>query len=143
MSGGKVKVEGLKELRKALRTMSKDDTYKQDLRGAGLSAAKIAETEARANARRGSVTKSGKHATMGSVAIASIKAGAGQARATLTGGRASLPYFVPWNFGGRAKQFPRAAEPDHAMWKAVSEKQPEIVKVYTDGIERLTGKHFR
>src|ERR1044071_6153669 len=87
MASPQVRVEGMRELRRSLKKMSEDDTYKTELRGAHKRVASIVSDAAQANARRGATTKMGKHATMGHVAIASIRPLAGQARATIAGGR--------------------------------------------------------
>lgn len=140
-----VRVEGLKELRKELRALEGDDAWKGELREAGKAAAEVVAAEARRTAASGRSTLSGANATMGSRAVATIRALAGQTRATVAGGKASVPHFGGWEFGstGRFRQFPaKARKGSHNIYPAIEAKQREIVRVYGDRIDVLMKKHF-
>lgn len=144
MSSGRVRVEGLKELRKACRTLAQDDAWKGDLRTAGKAAAEVVAAESRRTASSGLSTLSGKAASMGGAAVATIRALAGQTRATVAGGKASVPYFGGWEFGssGAYRQFPAKAKTSHNIYPAIEKKSSEIVQIYGDHIDVLTKKHF-
>lgn len=141
----RVRVEGLKELRKELRTLEGDDSWKADLRAAGKDAAEIVAAEARRTAAAGRSTLSGKAATMGAAAVASIRSLAGQTRATVAGGKASIAYFGGWEFGsaGHYRQFPaKARNGSHNIYPAIDTKRDEVIEIYGDRIDVLTKKHF-
>ena len=140
----RIEVTGLKELRKELRALESDGTWKAELRAAGKAAAEVVATEARRTASQGQVTLAGTPASMGGAAVASIRALAGQTRATVAGGKASIPYFGGWEFGsgGAYRQFPRKAGSSHNLYPAIERKRGEVVRVYGDEIDRLTKRHF-
>lgn len=142
---GRVRVEGLKELRKELRSLEGDDAWKGELREAGKAAAEVVAAEARRTAAGGRSTLAGSNATMGSRAVASIRALAGQTRATVAGGKGTIPYFGGWEFGstGRYRQFPaKARNGSHHIYPAIDSKQDEIVRLYSGRIDILMKKHF-
>lgn len=139
MARAEITVIGLRELRRDLKALDNEGGYKPRLREAGLRVARIVADEARANARRGATTLAGTRATMGSVAIESIRPLAGQARATVAGGRKSLPYYTGWEFGsaGRNRQFPATRSGGYNLYPAVVSKRGEVLAAYRAEIERL------
>jgi hypothetical protein len=140
-----IKVTGLKELRRTLKEMEGDDSWRAELASVNREAADVAVTEAQSLARRGGTTLAGSHASMGSTAIATIRAGGGATRATITGGRASVPWWGGWNFGsgGAHRQFPNKGNPDNSLYKSIENKRDEITETYTRGIDRFTAAKFR
>lgn len=132
MARAEITVIGLRELRRDLKALDNEGGYKPRLREAGLRVARIVADEARANARRGATTLAGTRATMGSVAIESIRPLAGQARATVAGGRKSLPYYTGWEFGSAGRN--RSIS---ARYPAVVSKRGEVLAAYRMEIERL------
>ena len=139
-----IRVEGLKELQKELRTLESDGTWKPELRAAGKGAAEIVATEAKRSAQAGKPTLAGTPASMGSRAVASIRALAGQTSATVAGGGAAVPWFAGWEFGsgGAYRQFPAKAGSSHNIYPAIDRKAGEVIEFYGDAIDRLTRKHF-
>lgn len=142
----RIEVTGLKELRRELRALESDGAWKAELREAGLAAGRIVVEDARRSASAGLTTLAGTPASMGGAAIASIRALAGQTRATVAGGKASIPYFGGWEFGskGKYRQFPRAGAPhgSHNLYRAVAENKQQIVDVYTEQLDQLIHRHF-
>lgn len=129
-----VRVEGLKELRRDLRKLAEDETWKPALREAGRRAAGVAVDEAKSIA---SGTRAGHEA------IETIRALAGQTKAQIAGGTARVVWFAGWNFGSsRYKQFPPKAKPDYFLFESVERKREEIVRVYADAIDQLVGQYF-
>jgi hypothetical protein len=74
MGNPEIRVTGLRELRKALKDMEGDDTWKQELKDAGRDAAEVVAAEGRSLAARGATTLAGTHASMGSAAISPVSA---------------------------------------------------------------------
>lgn len=144
MARAGVRVEGLRELRKELRALEGDGSWKAELREAGKAAAEVVASEARRTAAQGMTTLAGTPATMGGRAVASIRALAGQTRATVAGGKTSIPYYAGWEFGsaGHFRQFPPKAGSSHNLYPAIERKRGEVIRVYGDHIDALTRKHF-
>ena len=140
---GKVQVHGLKELRRDLKALDSTGGYKAELRDAGKKAAEVVAEEARSRARRGATTISGTSASMGGAAIASIRALAGQTKATVALGKASIPYAGGWEFGsgGAHRQFPRKTPRGYNLYPAIDDKREEVIEVYSREIGSLLKRH--
>lgn len=143
MANPQIKVTGLKELRATLKAMSEDTEWRGELKTINRAAAGVAVDEAQSLAGRGATIHSGKHATMGHVARATIRALGGANSAVLAGGSAAVPWFPPWNFGGRANQFPSPGSPDNYLFRSIENKRNEIENVYLAGMDRFTAAKFR
>lgn len=137
MAGGGVKVVGLKELRRDLKALDSEGSYKAELKDAGKKAAEVVAEEARRTARGAANPR------MGHVAAESIRALAGQTRATVAGGKASVPWYAGHEFGsaGRYPQFPRARQGGHHLYPALGRKREEVIEVYSKGIGALLKRH--
>lgn len=132
-----IRVEGLRELRTELRRLEDDNTWKTELREAGLGAATIVANEA---SRTAAATSNPR---MGSAAVATIRALAGQARATIAGGTASIRWFVGHEFGSiRYRQFPRKRAGGYHLYPAIGRKHDEVIEFYGKAIDRLTRRSF-
>lgn len=135
-SGGRIEVHGLKELRRDLRRLDTTGAYKAELRDAGRKAADVVATEGRRTAMGAANPR------MGSVAAGSIRSLAGQARATVAGGRASVPWYVGHEFGSvRYRQFPRRTPGGRHLYPALARKRNEVIRVYSDEIGGLLKRH--
>ena len=144
MAGAGVRVVGLRELRRDLRRLEDDSAWRPALRNAGYGAATIVATEAKQTATRGATTISGKRASMGAAAIATIRPLAGQTRAQVAGGKASLAYFGGWEFGsnGRYPQFPRARKSGYNIYPAIVRKRDEVIRFYVKALDDVTRAAF-
>lgn len=144
MAGPAVRVQGLKEARRALRTLSDDGTWKPELRAVNKSAAEIVVVEARSRAARGGTNLAGGPARLGSKGIGSIRALASQTKATVAGGGASVPWYGGSDFGsgGAHRQFPAKLKKGRFIYPAIDDKMTEILRAYTRGLDRLTSKYF-
>lgn len=131
MAGADIKLVGFKELRKDLKALDEEGSYKPRLKAAGKNAAGVVVDEAKSLA----VAKT----RMGSRALGTIRALAGQTRAQVAIGSAAVPWAVGFNFGssGRYKQFMPKHHPDAALYSAIEKKRAEVVKVYTSEIGDL------
>jgi len=142
VSAWKVKTTGLKELRRDLKRLEPEGEWKPEMRAAGLASAQVVADEARRRLSQGATTKSGKHATGGSVLIGSVRAQASQRGASVALGQGpSRAYAAQWNFGGRARQFPGPKAPDYGLYTALSTKGEEVARVYRDQIDGLLKRH--
>jgi hypothetical protein len=140
----RVDVIGGRELRKALKELEGDDAWKGELRQGGLEVAQIVATEAQRTASAGATTISGKHASMGSRAIATIRPLAGQTRATVALGKASAPEAAGWEWGsgGAYRQFPRKKKDGYNLYPALERKRAEVIEAYGKVIDRVTRPRF-
>jgi hypothetical protein len=138
-----IQVEGGKELRKSLKTMSSDNGWRAPLRDSYRAAASVGESEGRSLASQSRPTLGGTSATMGGAAIGSIKGKGTTTGATLQGG-SGIAYFAGWNFGsaGAHRQFPAKARPDYNMYKAIENKRDEIVETFGNEIDAALNKEF-
>lgn len=143
MATGRIEVTGLKELRRDLKALDAEGAYKAQLRDAGKQAAEVVAEEARNRARRGAVTLAGTRASMGGAAIASIRSLAGQTRATVALGKASIPYAGGWEFGsgGANRQFPARRQGGYNLYPAIEDKREEVIKVYSREIGALLKRY--
>lgn len=138
-----IKVEGMKDLRKALRDMSEDKGWRGELREVYRAVATLVEGEAHNRAGAGAVTVVGTHASMGSRAIASIKGKGTTTGSTLQGG-AGVPWFGGWNFGtsGAHRQFPAKRSPDYNLYAAVADKRDQITNEFAEAVEDALNSAF-
>lgn len=139
-----VKVQGLRELRKALKAAG--DEMPKELRKTNKAVVEriiVPEAKRRGNASRTNLA--GGTARLGSKGVATIKAQASQRSAAVTMGGARAPWAggSEWGSGGRYRQFPARSEGGYILYPTVKEKRPEIVEAYTDALEELTGRVFR
>ncbi len=138
-----IQLEGMKELRKALRQFSDDNGWRGPLKEAYAAAASVVEDAARSRASAGAMTLGGTSASMGSKAIASIRG-----KGTTTGAQLQafkgIPWGPGWNFGssGRYRQFPVKATPDYNLYKAVEDKRPQITEEFAEAIEYALEQAF-
>lgn len=131
-----IKVQGLKELTKDLRRLDSDGPWRAELRDAGKGAAEIVATTAKRTAMSASNPR------MGSRAAGSIRALAGQRRAAVAGGRASIPWYGGHEFGSRKyAQFPPKRKDGYHLWPAAEKERPKVVEFYTDAVDDLMKKH--
>jgi len=148
MSGFRVniRVTGEKELRRALRKLSEDSTWKTELRAVHKAAAEEAVTVAKQLGGQTRRNIAGGPARLGSKGLSSIRALASQTKATIAGGSASVPWYGGSDFGAqggpRTRQFPPANKSGYIIYPAIEQAMPEIIRVYREGIDRLTGKYF-
>lgn len=128
----------IREVRRDLKRLEPEGTWKPEMKEAGLAAADVVAEETRSNAQRGATTAAGTHATMGSAAISSIRSQASARGASVALGQGPSRRYAPqWNFGGRARQFPRPTAPDYALYRALASKGDEVVRVYREHMDRL------
>lgn len=138
-----LKVEGMKELRKALRDMASDTTWRSELREAYRAVSSLVEGESRSRAGSGGSTLAGTGASMGSKALASIRGKGTTTGATLEGGK-GIAWFGGWNFGssGAYRQFPARRDPDYTMYAAVEEKRAQITDEFAEAVEAALQQAF-
>ena len=138
-----IQVEGMKEVRKALRTFSTDNGWRAPLKDAYGDVARLVEIEAQTRARRGATTLAGTSASMGGRAAGSIKGKGTTTGASLQGGK-GIAYFAGWNFGskGAFRQFPAKATPDYAMYAAVADKREQIMNEFAESVGDALDREF-
>lgn len=120
-----IQVDGMKELRRALRKYAEDNGYRDVLRDAYGSTATLVQEAARASA-------SGSR--MGSAAVASIQAKGTTTNATLKAG-AGIPYYAGNEFGShRFHQFPVVKAGGYHLYPTIAAKRAEITEIF---LERL------
>lgn len=134
----------MKETRGALKALSQDATWKPELRAVNKDAAEIVADDARTKAGQAGRNLAGGLAKLGSRGVASIRALASQTKAQVAGGGASVPWYGGSDFGsgGGYRQFPPALKKGRFIYPAIDDSMDEVLRVYTRGIARLTGKHF-
>lgn len=76
----------------------------------------------------------------GSAVIGSIRGTATQTKAVFNVGGARVPHAMGHNFGssGRFRQFPPKTSPDYFMYKAVSNRNDDVMEAYGDVIDELS-----
>jgi hypothetical protein len=137
-----VRVTGLKELRRALRGLEDPGEWQTELKAAGRAAGEIVAGAARQKASAGGTTRSGKHAWMGSEALATIRVLPQQTRVFVAGGSGRIVWYAGWEGFARAKQFPPAASDGLVIYPAAREHIEEVVQVYSRGIDPLLKRAF-
>ena len=125
-SQSKQGIEGLAEVNKALRSMSKDT--RDSMKATHKRAAAIVIQ----GAKRFVPVVSGKLAT-------SIRDGSTQRMGRVRVGAASVPYAGPIHFGWPARQI----KPQPFIYDALDGRRREVAAVYAKRIDELTVKYFR
>ena len=118
-------IEGLAEINKALRSMSKDT--RDSMKATHKKAAEIVIQ----GAKRFVPVVSGKLA-------ASIRDGSTQRMGRVRVGSASVPYAGPIHFGWPARQI----KPQPFIYDALDGRRNEVAAVYVKRIDELTVKYF-
>ncbi len=129
-----VQVEGMKEVRKALKEFSSDNGWRAPLRDAYRDVASLVQSKAQAKAGA---------SRMGHVARASI-----QGKGTTTG--ASIQAFkgVAWGPGfefgsaGRYPQFPPKKAGGYHIFPAIDESRGEITEAFATSVDAALNKEF-
>lgn len=138
-----VRVDGLRDLQKALRQADKD--FPKELRKANLGAAEVVAQETRQSflSRPGVAPK---------VAL-TVRAVAQQRNASVKIGgelKGRSPKAIGAqtamgsNFGtiGRFPQFPPVKKPDYSLYTSIYAKRAEVLDTYDDALGKLTKKAF-
>lgn len=129
-----VRVTGLRELRKELRALEDDATWKPRLRQAGLGAAQIVASDA---------GRSAAASRMGSRAAATYRALAGQTRATVAAGSAAIPWVMGHEWGSsRYRQFPAVNRGGYHLYPAITRQRDKVIEYYADALEDIVGDAF-
>lgn len=137
MAGARVEVTGLKELRRELRKLEGDGAWKKDLRDAGLKAATIVATDAKASAMRASNPR------MGTRAANTIRPLASQTSGTVAAGSKAVPWTLGHIWGSNQfRQFPKRIKGGYHLYPAIEKNADKIVEIYADAIDDLTKKAF-
>lgn len=134
----RVEIEGLRELRRDLRRLDGDGEWKAAIRGVNLRAAnKVAAT-----ARQSMLGASSPRA--GHVAAGTIKGLAGQSSASVSGGLASVPWYMGHEMGSaRYRQFPRrAANGSHHIYPAIKRDMPAVIDMYRREMDLVVRRFF-
>lgn len=131
-----IQLEGMRELRKALKDLSADPVYKAALKGAYGRAAQLVAERAQAKARSRSNPRMGSKAT-----------GAIKGKATTTHARIDAYKGVPWGPGhefgsNKYRQFPSVNKGGYNIYPTISEDGDEIGELFAAGIEELLSAQF-
>lgn len=119
MAQSTIRVEGLRELRAALRKAERDAG---DLKAAGLEAARPVEETAKQKARR----KTGRMA-------GTIRAAGQASGAVVRAGYASDPYVPVQHFGWPGHRI----EPNPFLYDALDERRDEVFKIYQKRVDKI------
>jgi HK97 gp10 family phage protein len=125
-SQGKQNIQGLAEVNKALRSMSKET--RDSMKATHKKAAEIVIQ----GAKRYVPVVSGKLA-------ASIRDGSTQRMGRVRVGSASVPYAGPIHFGWPARQI----KPQPFIYDALDDRRAQVAAVYVKRIDELTVKYFK
>jgi hypothetical protein len=138
----RVDIQGLKELRSALRKV--DAQFPKELRLANKAAADIVVPEAKRRAGQSRPNLAGGVARAGSRGAGSIRALAQQTSAQIAGGSAGVPWFAgnDRGSGGAYRQFPSASAEGYILYPAAKAKRNEVVEVYNKMLGELTHEAF-
>lgn len=138
----KVDVQGLRELRSALRNI--DPKWTKELQQVNKRAANIVVPEAKRRAAQSRPNLAGGVARAGSAGVASIRALASQSRAQIASGGARVPWMggSEWGSSGRYKQFPSKSSDGYILWPAAKAKEPEVIELYQDMLDDLSSAAF-
>jgi hypothetical protein len=80
---------------------------------------------------------------MGSKATSTIRALAGQMRATVAGGTAAVRHYMGHEFGSvRYPQFPRPKAGGYHLYPAIVRKRDEVIEAYSRALDRITERYF-
>lgn len=137
MASPKVKVEGLRELRRELRRLARDDTWKADLRNAGMQAATVVATDARGSALGATNPR------MGTRAANTIRPLASQRNARVAAGSNAVPWTMGHIWGSRQyPQFPPVKKGGYHLYPAIQRNADKTLEIYGKAIETLTRRAF-
>lgn len=141
-NGVKVDVQGLKELRKALKDI--DPKWTKELQQVNKRAANIVVPEAKRRASQSRPNLAGGVARVGAAGVGSIRALASQSRAQIASGGARVPWMggSEWGSSGRYKQFPSKSSDGYILWPAAKAKEPEIIVIYGHMLDDLASVAF-
>lgn len=130
-----IQVDGMREVRKALRDMSDDTGYRQPLKEAYGAVGSLVEGGARSLAGQPRPTLGGSVASMGTKAIGSITGKGTTTGASLVAFK-GIPWGPGWNFGstGGRRQFPAKATPDYSLYTAVAENREQITNEFAEAV---------
>lgn len=134
---GSIRVDGLRELSRALKSMDKE--LGKDLQKANKSAASLVADHARAAAY-----------SLGGVAAhvaPSLKASAGRMSASVSGGGSAYPMFGGAEFGSiRYTQFQTwrgsSSDAGYFLYPTIRRDVDQIVELYSEALDNLLGKAF-
>lgn len=132
-----IKVEGLRDLQRALREIDRE--LPKELRRANLEAAQlIAEGTRRSFASRPGVAPK---------VVPSVKALAQQRSASVRIGGARFPFALGSEFGSiRFKQFPAwrgsAAAAGYSLYPTIRSEGPRVIEAYAAAVDRVAAKAF-
>lgn len=122
MAGDRVRVEGLRELRKALKNAQKD--Y-EDLKAAGLEAAEPVERQARVLVPKLTGALEGTLRSAGQASGAVVRAGF-----------ARVPYAGVIHFGWPARNI----SPNPFLYDALDQRRSDVIRIYQERINDISKK---
>lgn len=142
MTSPVVRVDGLKELRKALREI--DRAAPRELRKANKEAVeRVIIPRARKRAEETRTNLAGRPTRLGSRGVATIRPQVDQTRAAVVMGGPRAPYAVGHEWGAkRYRQFPPANRQGYILYPTVQEHREEIVRVYDELIGDVINEWF-
>jgi hypothetical protein len=136
MAKPQLQIEGMRELRKALRDLAEDSTWRGELREVYRAVAFLVAEEAQRSAHGRSSPR------MGHVAAGSIKGKGTTTGATVTGGR-GVAWFHGHEFGStRYRQFPAVRRAGYNLYPAIESKERQIVEEFAEAIEDALSRAF-
>lgn len=132
---GKIRVTGLKELRKGLKAA--EGRSPKELQRTNKSVAEMLVPEAQSRLAQHSPRA-------GSQAAGSIRALASATRAQVAGGSAAVPWYAghEWGSKGKYKQFPIANKQGYGIYPTVEANNERIVERYAQMLDELTREAF-
>lgn len=135
-AGGKIKVTGLRELRRELKAAG--EQFPKELQQTN----KAVVTDLIVPGARAKLE--GVSPRAGSRAVGTIRALASGTRAQVALGTAAVPWAVGKNFGSiRYRQFPpHLGQDDYALYRTIREKRGEVIERYGAMLEKLTNRAF-
>lgn len=134
-------VKGLKELRKALKTLDLQKGLQQANKRVVND---VVVPEARRLGQRPAPNLAGGVSRLGTRGLKSIRGSATQTKAFILAGTKAVPWVAGFDFGssGRYRQFPRAQKGGRVLYKAIENKNDELIGTYMDAIDELTREAF-
>lgn len=136
MSGGTVRLEGMRELRGGLRKLSTDNAWRGALREVYATIAQVVQNTARSKA---SSTR------MGSAAVGAIKGKGTTTNATLIAFAGKTGAYGPgfeWGSSGAFPQFVPRTPGGKSLYPAVAEESPRIQAEVLDAIDFALAETF-
>ena len=136
-----IRVEGLRELRKALKEL--DPAWGKELQKTNKRAAALVVPTAQSRAGQVRTNLVGNPTRLGSRGIATIRPLASQSRAQIAMGGARAPWAGGHEWGStRYRQFPPKTHEGNILWGAAKSHEEQIVEVYGDMLDDLTREAF-